>query len=83
MRTGVLRYVCFGGREGRCGGSDWRVTCETGGVSFSSSSEGSSSGLGERPRAGTSVAGRVTTAILSSLVQNVIEGKPTHVSSFS
>lgn len=49
-RTGVFIYVCFGGREGKCGGSCRSVTGIDGVVA--SSSDSSRSGEGERDGGG-------------------------------
>lgn len=45
-RTGVLRYVCFGGKAGKSGGRERNVAGTVGGAP--SSSEGNSSGEGDR-----------------------------------
>ena len=50
QRTGVFMYVCFGGNDGKCGGS-WRNVSGTDGV-VPSSSESSRSGEGDRDAGG-------------------------------
>lgn len=52
-RTGVRRYVCFGGTFGKLGGKPRKVTGIDG--STLSSSDGRRSGDGERDRGGTKV----------------------------
>lgn len=83
LRTGVLRYVCLGGREGRyrsLHGSCRSVTGMTG--TASSSSDGSSSGDGERDGGGlSSIEG--TSCIHSQYVLRVRSRKCTYDASSS